>query len=126
MSTCICDSAQWPLSFGVSLLTMFRAPDCGRLRSASADSIKATPSIARQYIRTTAADREAFDEARRLVERWNAELASRRGVLRSPTNRAAVVAGFLLEFPVQSSAHKLTLVFEGRGQAERRHRAGEQ
>jgi hypothetical protein len=44
-------------------------------------------------LRASAADKASQDEARRVVERWNAALAAGRGTLWSPTIRAAIVAG---------------------------------
>src|ERR1700674_3373186 len=44
-------------------------------------------------LRSSAADVAARDEARRVVERWNATLAAGRGALWSPTIRCAVIAG---------------------------------
>ena len=45
------------------------------------------------YMRARAAEKAAGDEAVRVVERWNAELAAGRGALWSPTIRCAVMAG---------------------------------
>ena len=44
-------------------------------------------------LRSSAADVVARDQARRVVERWNAALAAGRGALWSPTIRCAVIAG---------------------------------
>jgi hypothetical protein len=44
------------------------------------------------YLRTSAADEAAREEARRVIERWNQALAAWRGMLWSPTIRAAPVA----------------------------------
>jgi hypothetical protein len=45
------------------------------------------------YLRASAADAETRDEARRVVERWNQEIAAGRDMWWSPTMRAALVAG---------------------------------
>src|SRR6202521_761926 len=43
-------------------------------------------------LRSSAADVAARDQARRVVERWNAALAAGRGALWSPTIKCAVIA----------------------------------
>ena len=44
-------------------------------------------------MRADAADREARDKAKRVVESWNAAIAAGQGALWSPTIRCAVIAG---------------------------------
>jgi hypothetical protein len=43
--------------------------------------------------RTRAEEKAAREEARRVIERWNAALAAGKGTLWSPTIRAALMAG---------------------------------